>query len=142
MFGFGIGKMLMGGMVLVIVVMGLAFKLYFTSSQNTIASLHTDLATSQAAVATLEQATIEQNESILRLEDQRKVDQARMLKLAEEKTKFSQELEKLRSKLDHDFYALTLSKPQWMEKLINKGSKKVLRDLENITKPEPEASND
>ena len=137
MLGFltgGISKYIIIGLVVALAITAGAFSWYFNSAQNTIATLNRSLATSEANVVTLKQATQEQNDSILLLESKRAEDQRKMDALAKEKRQFSEELAKLRSRLDHDFYALTLSKPKWMEKLINKGSKQILRDLENTTK--------
>lgn len=139
MLGFltgGISKYIIVGLFVALMISGGAFAWYFNSAQNTIATLNRSLATSEANVVSLKQATQEQNESILLLENQRVRDQIKMDVLARDKRGFSEELDKLRSSLDHDFYALTLSKPKWIEKLINKGSKQILRDLENITKEE------
>ena len=130
---FGISKYIMGGMALVIGVMALAFWLYFKSSQATIASLNQDLATSQAAVATLKGAVQEQNESIIRLEKQREVDQQKINDLVLKNREAAREVDILRKKLDHDFYKSTLAHPDWVEKIINKGSDKVLRDLEELS---------
>ncbi len=125
MLGFltgGISKYIIMGLVVALLIAGGAFAWYFNASQNTIATLNRSLATSEANVVTLKRETQEQNESILLLENRRAEDQRKMDALAKDKRQFSEELDKLRSRLDHDFYALTLSKPKWMEKLINKGS--------------------
>lgn len=126
---------IMGGLALVIVAGGLAFYFYFQYSQNTISSLTTDLATSQSNVSTLKGEVKGQNDSIRLLEQTRQRDQERMLALVGKSREYQREVNDLKKKFrKHDLNNLSLKKPGLIEKIINRGTAKVFRELENLTK--------
>lgn len=78
-----------------------------------------------------------QNNTIIRMEQQQREDQERILNLSMEANEARKEAEDTKKKFkEHDLDRLTLSKPKWLEKLVNKGTKKVFKDLHDIADPE------
>lgn len=138
MFGFGgiLSKVLGGALVVVVLISGL----YFWYSQSKIGALTQSVGTLQADKARLEGAIQVQNDSIKKLEETRAKDQERILELAKKNYEYTKEVEDLKKKFQrHDLDNLSLKKPGLIENIINKGTDKVLRDLERLSNPEQPA---
>ncbi len=137
MFGIGISKYLIGGLGLALAItLGGGF-LVVKAKNKQIVALTTDVATAVANTSRLEGEIGEQNKSILRLEETRKEDQRKMLVLTVRNRDAAREVKDLRDKFRrHDLDNLSLKKPGLIENIINKGTEKVFRDLEDLTDPQ------
>jgi len=144
MFGI-MGKVAIGLGVALLIVSG-AFYFYFNWSQEEMGQLREDVATERANVARLKGAIEVQKATITLLEESRKSDQQAVLQLSAENQSYQEEVDRIRKKFArHDIDRLSLAKPGLMEKIINKGTAKVLKEFEDITDPRveqnfPEAS--
>ena len=125
------------GLLIVILVGSGIGAWYFNYTQGKIEKLNKDLATSQANEITLKQNIELQNNSILLLEKKRAGDQRTVNELSTKFNKSQAEVDVLNKKLRvNRLKNLTLAKPRLIENIINKGSKKVMSDFENITDPD------
>ena len=93
-------------------------------------------ATYKANQEQLKSSIHEQHATIRNLEDRRTLDQQEIIRLSIQENTARQEAEEIKKKLhEHNLDKLALSKPKWMEKIINNGTKKVFADFEQITDP-------
>ena len=136
----GIKGAIMGGLVIALLVGGGAFYLYYTTSQTTIQSLYKDVATAEANTERVKDEIKGLNSSIRLLESQQVEDQKKMLVLADKARIARGEVEELKSKFKkHDLGRLSSAKPGLIERIINRGTKKVWTDFETLTEiPEVE----
>lgn len=131
----GVKGVIMGGLAILLLVGGGAFYLYYQSSQNTIQSLYEDLGTSRANEQRVKDEIVGLNESIRILEHQRTEDQRKILVVQDEARVARLEVEKLRAIFkEHDLDRLSKAKPGLIENIINRGTKKVFDDFEDLTK--------
>lgn len=138
---FGLGGKLAAGMGIALAVTGIAFWVYFKSSQHEIQTLTANNATLAANVATLNGQIEEQNQTILRLEDTRNADQETILRLSEESNAYRAEVSKLRETFaKHDLNMLSLAKPGLIERIINKGTAAEGKEFVEITTPRKEVT--
>ena len=137
LLGGGVSKYLMMGMAAVIVIGGGLGYWYYKDSQATIGILNSNIATLEANEVVLEGAIEDQNESILLLENTRKLDQVKINSLAREYTSSRAKVNDLRRTLsEHDIGYLAQEKPGLIERIINKGTKELGADLERLSQPE------
>ena len=114
-----IGFKLSAGLGIALIVLAGAFKLYYDKSQAELDSFQLQLERSI------------QNEKILELMI------AQVERLCEENQKAQVEVDTIRKKFaKHNMDVLSLRKPKLIQKIINKGTKEVLTELENITDPQ------
>lgn len=107
------------------------------NQQNEIIQLEKDKSTLEANVNTLTHEIVMQNATINTLEKTRKQDQAKMLELAKDQRAAREEVLQLKKTFEkHDLNHLSIKKPGLIEKAINKGTDKVLKELEQITDPD------
>ena len=84
----------------------------------------------------LETKIQEQNEAIENYLNKQQQTQNQLLALEKEKQEAMRDVNKLRKTFaSHDLDELTLAKPEIMEGKINRASKRVLENLENLTNP-------
>lgn len=130
---------IIAGLMLTIVIMGGASTLYYKSSQAIIAQLNKDVATEMANVQIARNQVEIANESVRKLESTRVKDQNRLLFLGDAVNKAMDELGELKKTFaKHDLNYLSIKKPGLIEKIINRSTKGVLKDLEELTKPRDE----
>jgi len=130
---------IIAGLMLTIVIMGGASTLYYKSSQSTIAQLNKDVATEMANVQIARNQVEIANESVRKLESTRVKDQNRLLFLGDAVNKAMDELGELKKTFaKHDLNYLSIKKPGLIERIINRSTKGVLKDLEELTKPRDE----
>lgn len=135
--GGGFSKYLMMGMAAIILIGGGMSYWYYKDSQNTIRILNENVATLVANEDRLRDEIEEQNESILRLDNQRKIDQVKINRLGKEYGKSRAKVNDLRKKLSkHDIGYLAQEKPGLIENIVNKGTKKLGEELEALSQPE------
>ena len=129
------------GMGAALLVMSGIFYWYYSSSQDTIATLNQNVATLTANNARLEGAIEEQNDTILRLEATRTGDQETILRLSEEANEYRSEVAKLRETFSrHDLNHLSLAKPGLIERIINRGTAAEGVEFVEITTPRKEVT--
>jgi hypothetical protein len=136
----GVKGAIMGGLVIVLLLGGGAFYLYYKTSQATILSLYKDVATAEANTERVKDEIKGLNQSIRLLETQQVNDQKKMLVLADKARIARGEVEELKAKFkEHDLGRLSSAKPGLIERIINRGTKKVWTDFESLTEiPEAE----
>lgn len=135
--GLGVSKYLIGGLALTLAITLGGGYLVVKAKNKQIVALTTDVATAVANTSRLEGEIGVQNQSILRLEETRKEDQRKMLVLTIKNREAAREVKDLQDKFRrHDLDNLSLKKPGLIENIINKGTKKVFRDLEDLTDPQ------
>ena len=84
----------------------------------------------------LETKIQEQNEAIENYLNKQQQTQNQLLALEKEKQEAMRDVNRLRKTFaSHDLDELTLAKPEIMEGKINRASKRVLENLENLTNP-------
>ena len=84
----------------------------------------------------LESKVAEQNEAIDRYLEQQKENQAKLNQMALANQEAQREVNKLRNTFaKHDLDNLAINKPALVEKMVNRGTKKVFSELIEITNP-------
>lgn len=84
----------------------------------------------------LESKVAEQNEAIDRYLEQQKENQAKLNQMALANQEAQREVNKLRNTFaKHDLDNLAINKPSLVEKMVNRGTKRVKEELINLTNP-------
>jgi regulator of replication initiation timing len=131
------GLKLSAGLGAILIITAGAFKMYYDKSQAEIKSFHLQLEQSIQNQNLLERTIESQNENLKQTIDnqQRMVEQIE--RLSDENQQAQIEVENIRKKFaKHDINVLGLKKPKLIENIINKGTKRVMADLTDITNPE------
>ena len=124
--GLGIALMLVSG----------AFKLYYDKSQAELDSFHIRLEQSIQNQKTLESTIEQQNDNLKETIKNQDLMIAQVEKLQKQNIEAQNEVTDLRKKFSkHSLNVLSVRKPKLIEKIINTGTKEVLKDLEEITNP-------
>ena len=111
-----------------------SFKLYYDKAEAEKDAMESSLRMSIANVETLKKEMEAQNQQIQDQIERNKVIQERISILAEENKTAMLEVDAIRKKFaKHNLDVLSLRKPKLIEKIINKGTREVLDDLEAIT---------
>ena len=98
--------------------------------------LHDQIAILKGNQIALESKVAEQNEAIDRYLQQQKENQAKLNQMALANQEAQREVNKLRSTFArHDLDNLAINKPALVEKMVNRGTKKVFSELIEITNP-------
>ena len=124
--GLGIALMLVSG----------AFKMYYDKSQAELDSFHIRLEQSIQNQKTLESTIEQQNDNLKETIKNQDLMIAQVERLQKQNMEAQNEVTDLRKKFSkHSLNVLSASKPKFIEKIINTGTKEVLKDLEEITNP-------
>lgn len=111
-----------------------SFKMYYDKAEAEKDAMESSLRMSIANVETLKKEMEAQNQQMQDQIDRNKVIQERISILAEENKTAMLEVDAIRKKFaKHNLDVLSLRKPKLIEKIINKGTREVLDDLEAIT---------
>lgn len=111
-----------------------SFKLYYDKAEAEKDAMESSLRMSIANVETLKEEMEAQNQQMQDQIERNKVIQERISILAEENKTAMLEVDAIRKKFaKHNLDVLSLRKPKLIEKIINKGTREVLDDLEAIT---------
>ena len=111
-----------------------SFKLYYDKAEAEKDAMESSLRMSIANVETLKKEMEAQNQQMQDQIERNKVIQERISILAEENKTAMLEVDAIRKKFaKHNLGVLSLRKPKLIEKIINKGTREVLDDLEAIT---------
>lgn len=130
----GVTTKIASGLGIALLVVSGSFYWYYKNSQNTIATLNRNVATLESNNNILKGTIQEQNQSIQRLETRRESDQETILRLSNDFNKAREEVADLRETFSrHDLENLSLNKPGLIERIINKGTAEVGRELEELT---------
>ena len=124
--GLGIALMLVSG----------AFKLYYDKSQAELDSFHIRLEQSIQNQKTLKSTIDQQNDNLKETIKNQDLMIAQVESLKKQNMEAQNEVTDLRKKFSkHSLNVLSVRKPKLIEKIINTGTKEVLKDLEEITNP-------
>ena len=111
-----------------------SFKLYYDKAEAQQEAMASQLRVSIANVDKLKEEIQDQNEQMQAHIERNKVIQEKISVLAEENKTAMLEVDAIRKKFaKHNLNVLSLRKPKLIEKIINRGTKEVLDDLEAIT---------
>ena len=124
--GLGIALMLVSG----------AFKMYYDKSQAELDAFHIRLEQSIQNQKTLESTIDQQNNNLKETIKNQDLMIAQVERLQKQNIEAQNEVTDLRKKFSkHSLDVLSVRKPKLIEKIINTGTKEVLKDLEEITNP-------
>tara|TARA_R100000315_G_C5211298_1_gene125560 strand:- start:349 stop:831 length:483 start_codon:yes stop_codon:yes gene_type:complete len=125
-----------GGLVIALVIVSGAFKLYYDKAEAEKEAIATQLRQSADNQLLLENSIKSLNEQLIRVEEEKAktFEQINLLQAANAKAQ--EEVSNLKSKFDkHNMNVLSLRKPKLIENIINRGTREVLSELETITNP-------
>ena len=126
-----------GALGVALLITGGAFKMHVDKSNAEIEAMSLQLRQAADNEATLERSVSGLNNQIIEAEKIHGKIMSRVNELQDQNRKAQQEVEEIRKKFaQHDMNVLSLRKPGLIENIINKGTKGVLSDLENITNPD------
>ena len=113
-----------------------AFKLYYDKAEAQKEAIAVQLRQSADNQALLEISIDDLNNQVLQAEQDKEEAFKRITALQEANAEAREEVDNLKSKFDkHNMNVLSLRKPKLIENIINRGTKEVLNELENITNP-------
>ena len=130
------GFKLSAGLGLALLLLAGSFKMYYDKSQAELDAFHIRLEQSIQNQKTLERTIETQNENLKETIKNQELMVAQIEKLTDENQQAQVEVETIRKKFaKHNLDVLSLRKPKLIEKIINKGTANVLKNLETITDP-------
>ena len=113
-----------------------AFKLYYDKAEAQKEAIAVQLRQSADNQVLLENSITKLNAQVLQVEQDKEEAFKRITALQEANAEAREEVNNLKSKFDkHNMNVLSLRKPKLIENIINRGTKEVLNELENITNP-------
>jgi len=113
-----------------------AFKLYYDKSEAEKMAMATQLQTAMDNQLRLENAVQTQNEQIEKAVENKKTSDARIELLMIANNQATEKIDELREKFArHDLDMLSLRKPGLIEKVVNRGTAAVFKELEDLTNP-------
>ena len=128
------GLKLSAGLGLILILLAGAFKMYYDKSQAEIKSFHLQLEQSIQNQKTLEGTIEQQNENLKQTVENQKLMVAQVERLTKENQQAQEEVDDIRKKFSkHNLNVLSMKKPGLIEKIINKGTATVGKELEQIT---------
>ena len=127
---------LSAGLSLALVLSAGAFKLYYDKAEAQKIALVTELQQSRNNTALLEQTLSSQNDQIKEQLKQQEERQQRINELVAQNNEAKKEVTAIRGKFArHDLNMLSMAKPGLIERVVNRGTAKVLQELQDITNP-------
>ena len=125
------------GLVIALVMLSGAFKLYYDKSEAEKMAMATQLQTAMDNQLLLENAVNTQNEQIEKAIENKKTSDARIELLTVANNQATEKIDELREKFArHDLNMLSLRKPGLIEKVVNRGTAAVFKELEDLTNPD------
>jgi len=113
------------------------FKLYYDKSEAEKMAMATQLQTAMDNQLRLENAIQTQNEQIEKAVENKKTSDARIELLMIANNQATEKIDELREKFArHDLDMLSLRKPGLIEKVVNRGTAAVFKELEDLTNPD------
>ena len=124
------------GLSLALVLLAGAFKLYYDKAEAEKEAIATQLQQAMNNQQLLENTVAKQNADLEAQLAREKAAQARIQNLTVSNSEAMEEVNDLRGKFaKHDLNMLSMAKPALLEKMVNRGTKRVGEDLGNITDP-------
>ena len=125
------------GLAIALVMLSGAFKLYYDKSEAEKMAMATQLQTAMDNQLLLENAVNTQNEQIEKAIENKKTSDARIELLTVANNQATEKIDELREKFArHDLNMLSLRKPGLIEKVVNRGTAAVFKELEDLTNPD------
>ena len=125
-----------GGLGIALLLLGVAFKLYFDSSLEKISGLTTQLETSKQNQLKLESTIAEQNENLEQTIANHQLMVGQMERLTVANQESQAEADRLKRKFaEHDLQHLALRKPALVQRALNNGTQKVAQEFSALTDP-------
>jgi accessory colonization factor AcfC len=125
------------GLAIALVMLAGAFKLYYDKSEAEKMAMATQLQTAMDNQLRLENAVQTQNEQIEKAVENKKTSDARIELLMIANNQATEKIDELREKFArHDLNMLSLRKPGLIEKVVNRGTAAVFKELEDLTNPD------
>ena len=113
------------------------FKLYYDKSEAEKMAMATQLQTAMDNQLRLENAVNTQNEQIEKAVEDKRTSDARIELLTIANNQATEKIDELREKFArHDLDMLSLRKPGLIEKVVNRGTAAVFKELEDLTNPD------
>ena len=126
-------NLILGGLLMVSIA---GSAMYINMQKATIEKLQIELQTAINNQAVLENTISSQNNQITEQLEQQKISQERITQLNEDSKLAQAEVTKLRNTFArHDLNNLAIAKPGLIEKIVNKGTNKVNKELIELTNP-------
>ena len=126
-------NLILGGLLMVSIA---GSAMYINMQKATIERLQIELQTAINNQAVLENTISLQNNQITEQLEQQKINQERITQLNEDSKLAQAEVTKLRNTFArHDLNNLAIAKPGLIEKIVNKGTNKVNKELIELTNP-------
>ena len=126
-------NLILGGLLMVSIA---GSAMYINMQKATIEKLQIELQTAINNQAVLENTISSQNNQITEQLEQQKISQERITQLNEDSKLAQAEVNKLRNTFArHDLNNLAIAKPGLIEKIVNKGTVKVNKELVELTNP-------
>ena len=124
------------GLSIALVLLAGAFKLYYDKAEAEKEAIATQLQQAMNNQQLLENTIAKQNADLEAQLAREKEAQARIQSLTVSNSEAMEEVNDLRGKFArHDLNMLSMAKPALLEKMVNRGTKRVGEDLGNITDP-------
>jgi hypothetical protein len=124
------------GLGIALVLLAGAFKLYYDKCEAEKEAIATQLQQAMNNQQLLENTIAKQNADLEAQLAREKEAQARIQTLTVSNSEAMEEVNDLRGKFArHDLNMLSMSKPELLQKMVNRGTKRVGEDLGNITNP-------
>jgi len=124
---------ILGGLLMVSVA---GSSMYINMQKSKIEQLQVELQTAINNQAILESAISDQNSQIEKQIEREKLNQQRITELSDANNSAQAEVTKLRNTFArHDLNSLAIAKPVLIEKIVNRGTKKVGDELIELTNP-------
>ena len=124
---------ILGGLLMVSVA---SSAMYINMQKSKIEQLQVELQTAISNQAILESAISDQNSQIEKQIEREKLNQQRITELSDANNSAQAEVTKLRNTFArHDLNSLAIAKPVLIEKIVNRGTKKVGDELIELTNP-------
>ena len=128
------GLKLSAGLGLILILLAGAFKMYYDKSQAEIKSFHLQLEKSIQNQKKLKGTIEQQNENLKQTVENQELMVAQVERLTKENQQAQEEVDDIRKKFSkHNLNVLSMKKPGLIEKIINKGTATVGKELEQIT---------
>ena len=124
------------GLSIALVLLAGAFKLYYDKAEAEKEAIATQLQQAMNNQQLLENTVAKQNADLEAQLAREKEAQARIQNLTVSNSEAMEEVNDLRGKFaKHDLNMLSMAKPELLQKMVNRGTKRVGEDLGNITDP-------
>jgi len=124
------------GLSIALVLLAGAFKLYYDKAEAEKEAIATQLQQAMNNQQLLENTIAKQNADLEAQLAREKEAQARIQSLTVSNSEAMEEVNDLRGKFArHDLNMLSMAKPELLQKMVNRGTKRVGEDLGNITDP-------